>query len=180
MSAEQLIVLALLIAAFAAGWVARGAGARRTEPEGLGPAWDAPVLLGEPETEPQPEPETEPQPEPEPEPEPAPEPEPPDPARLAAAIDSGAHHFEAAVEAWLDDHGEMSPEGDRAIRGLDRALAVLDAAPPGPAGDAAEALQRGRAELEAYERGAPLDAATNRRIEDEEQALEEARARLGS
>ena len=177
---ELLIVLALLIAAFAAGWAARGAGARRKEPKGLGPSWDEPVLLGDPDPEPEAEAEPQPEADPGPEPEPEPQPEPPDPARVAAAIDAGAHHFETAVDAWLDDHGEVSAEGDRADRGLDRALAVLEAAPPGPAGDAAAALWRARAALEGYERGAPLDAATNRRIEDEEQALEEARARLGT
>ena len=163
---EQLIVLALLVAAFAAGWVARGAGAgsRGTiqEPE------EEAALLSE---------EAEPRPEPEPEPEPQPQ---PDPAQLRAAADSGAGHLAAAIDAWLDDHGDGSAAGRQAIAGLDGALDALSNAPDGPAAEAAEALGEARRALAAYGTGTPLDAATSRRLDAQEEALERARARLAA
>ncbi len=157
--AEQLIVLALLVAAFAAGWVARGAGAgSRGTIEDLD---EEPAALSEvPEED---------------EPQPAPQ---PDPAQLRTAADAGAGHLAAAIDAWLDDRGAGSAAGRQAIAGLDGALDAFSNAPDGPAADAAEALREARRALAAYGTGTPLDATTSRRLAAQEQSLEEARAAL--
>lgn len=172
MSVDPLIALALLLGAFAAGWFARGAGLARA-------AADAPVDAPgeEPDAVPDAHVALREEPEPQPEPRPAPA---PDPAELRAAVDAGARHLAAAVDAWLDDRGGPSADGRRALEGLDRSLEALAGAPSGPAADAVAALRDARLILDAYAGGAPLDAAASRRLDAHEQTLEEARARLGT
>ena len=153
-------MLVLVVAAFAAGWIARGgddAEAAAPEREAGGGA-APPVATPARATSAR-----------------------PDPARDAArALAFASAAYEKAVDRWLDERDEITPAGraalgelERAVQRLDHAAArvdEVDEALGDAAFDAVEALRKGAAHLEAFREGRSLDAATSReldRIEDE-------------
>ncbi|HEX2085225.1 MAG TPA: hypothetical protein VHF89_06045 [Solirubrobacteraceae bacterium] len=189
MSAEQLVVLALLVAAFVAGWVARGtreeeegtdedeAAAARSGAAAAAATAAAPavrsgaapaVRSGAAAAAAAPR---------------------PDPAADAArAVGLASSAYEAAVERWLDERDEITPAGRAAVGELERALQRLDVAAArldevdetlgDAAYDALEALRAAARHLEAFRAGRPLDAATSRELERLEDAVAHARAAL--
>lgn len=147
MSAEQAVILALLIAAFAAGWFA-GGGRGKELPQGeddddVAPV-ESPALEGPPVDEPHVGPAEPPLPEerivhPREPGEPVLPPGWPGAERdddapaaplpaVVRALDRAAGTLEAAVDRWLDEGTQISPAGRAALGELDRALARLDAA----------------------------------------------------
>jgi hypothetical protein len=148
-SAEQAVILALLIAAFAAGWFAgggrgRGALAPGENEEDVAPV-ESPALEGPPVDEPHVGPAEPPLPEERITPahdrdgEPLLPPGWPgadrDDAAPAAplpatgrALDRAVAAFETALDRWVDDGEEISPAGRAALGEFERALARLDTA----------------------------------------------------
>ena len=175
MSAEQLVVLALLVAAFAAGWFARGSDAAQAQD-------DPPTAEVPPPTEPLPA-------TPLPAPRPAlPTDRVPRPLDVALrALDLANAAYETAVDRWLDEGAEITPAG-RAARGeLDRAIQRADVAavrieegtePRFSALDALEALREASRLLQAYREGRAIDAGTSRELDRLEDEIGRARAVL--
>ena len=165
MTAEQLVVLALIVAAFVAGWVARGSG-------GSGEAAEAPEA-GEPTPGPSPRTVTA-----------APGADPV--AAAARALALAASAYETAVDRWLDERDQITPAGRAAVGELERAVQRLDAQAARldeldhPLADAAldalDALREGTRELDAFRDGAALDAATSRTLDRVDDELDRARA----
>ena len=175
MSAEQVVVLALLVAAFAAGWIARGGGRAEedeasgdaaAEPAGAAPATARAPLLRRTSA-------------------------PPDVASDAArAVALASAAYETAVDRWLDERDAITPAGraavgelERAVQRLDTAAARLDEADEtlgDAAYDALDALRRAVRHLEAFRDGRPLDAATSRALDGIEDELGRARAAFGT
>ena len=162
MTAEQLVVLALLVAAFAAGWFARG-GRDEAEEE---PIEEVPAVE-----------------------EPAPSPSRPDPASDAArALSLAAGAYETAVDRWLDERDAITPAGRAAVGELERAVQRLDGAAVrldeadetlgDAAFDALEALRDAVRQLQAFREGRPLDSETSRELDRIEGELARARAAL--
>jgi hypothetical protein len=158
-SVEQLVVLALLLAAFAAGWVARGTGARGSgspaSPSRDHPSEGGPT--GEVEAVPADEDDVE--------------------ERVAgsgaAALPAevartrGRLALAAAIDCWLDDADAPTAEGTAAVAEV---VAAADAAEAAGDTDGAALLREARAVLGAYLAGRPMDRPASRtleRIEDE-------------
>lgn len=151
MTGQQIVFLALIVAAFAAGWIARG---ERKEDDGAGGeeegARDASASG-------------------------------PDPARDAGrALALAAAAYENAVDRWLDERDAITPAGRAAVGELERAVQRLDHAAArvdevddvlgDAAYDALEALRKAVRHLGAFREGRAIDAPTSReldRLEDE-------------
>jgi hypothetical protein len=164
MTGTQVLVLALLVAAFAAGWLARGSdleevegrGARRRrrrmrrgEAEATAGQPTAEATVATPVTAPLVDtarwaPLEAEAPAPAPGPAPGTLPQPRDVA--VRALDLASTAYEHAVDRWLDEGVAITPAGratlgelDRAIRRLDLAVGRLDAAPGDHEREAGEA-----------------------------------------
>ena len=182
MSAEQLVVLALLVAAFAAGWFARGgrAGGQADEVEGGGfaplsppvPSVPPPGAVGLPAGDARPRALA------------ASASEPARDADRALALAAGA--YETAVDRWLDERDAISPAGraavaelERAVQRLDHAAARLDEVDEtlgDAAYDAVDALRDAVKHLAAFRDGRAIDADTSRELDRIEDEVERARA----
>ena len=158
MTAEQIVVLALLVAAFVAGWLARGG---RSE-DGAAAADPGPVPPSSPAGR-------------------------PDPVRDAArALAFATAAYESAVERWLDERDAITPAGRAAVGELERAVQRLDVAATrlddaddpraDDALDALDALREAAQRLDAFRQGRPLDAATSRALDAVEDDVARARA----
>jgi hypothetical protein len=147
-TAEQVVVLVLLVAAFAAGWIARGDGAKEpaaeedappsrpaagaatpatsapatSAPATSAPATSAPTAAAPPTATPTADP-------------PRrrlrraarPAPSRPDPAAdTARALSLASAAYETAVDRWLDEREEITPAGRAAVGELERAVQRLD------------------------------------------------------
>ena len=158
MSAEQLIVLALLGAAFIAGWWTRGSLQAEDAPE---IADDAPPTAATAGMDPPPTPVTAP-------------PTTAAPAPLpiatngAGALEEAREALSRAIDAWLDDGGTPSRSGEEAVDALERHADKLRAAGMTAHADAADSA---RDVLENYLAGRPMDAAASRRLDEAESAL---------
>ena len=159
MSAEQLVVLALLVAAFVAGWVA------------------SPQRSAAPSEDPPPSP-----------PEP-PSVEGPEAAAVDAGrlIDVALERLVAFIDVWLDGRWEGSPEGRQAFDRFEGqplellgAAATADAEQRQALRDAAAALIDARVAAERYRAGLALDASTNRTLAAVERRLGASREDLRS
>jgi hypothetical protein len=181
--AEQLVVLALIVAAFAAGWIARGGGgdderAEHAEAPPAGAATPARRLArrAAPGAEPaaasarrRPS---------------APRADPVADAARALALASTA--YETAVDRWLDERDAITPAGRAAVGEVERAVQRLDAAcarldelddPLADAAwDALDALRDAVGHLDAFRAGRTLDAATSRTLDGVDRELAHARA----
>ena len=166
MSGEQLIVLALLAAAFVAGWVARGASVHDEESDAAPDAPDAPDAAATPAPLPVASPASVPAATPPPG---AAAPPPVPSAQNGAGVLAGTRDALArAIDAWLDDRGSPSRSGEEAVAELARHAASLREQGLGPQAATAE---RAREVLDAYLAGRPMDAAASRQLDDAEQAL---------
>jgi hypothetical protein len=173
---EQVIVLALLVAAFVAGWVARGSDAPRRARGGAGDEDDE----GAPT---------------------APEPaakggaprgpvRPPAPLDVARrALERAIAAYESAVDRWLDERDQITPAGRAALGELDRGIRRLELAASRLPDDAAtaraaalglDALRDAAGLLEAYRQGRAIDAPTSTSLAEIEDDLAEARDELGA
>jgi hypothetical protein len=149
--AEQVIVVVLIVAGFGAGWIARGAGARRDEPA----AEEEPATASSAAS--------------------------PQEAALVdaalAAYDNAVERWLDEGTAIGDDGRRALDELDDALDRL--AAAVRSGAPASPAVRAHAALERAAWHLTAFERGSALDAPTSRALaalEDEVAAARQAMA----
>lgn len=149
MSGEQLVVLALLVAAFASGWVARGDGPlirRRRDRPPADPHPDdprtsdggadhpdsgtfgPPAAVAAPAPAPT-DPITAPMPVAAPLPAAGRPVDRPDPVGTALkALDRAAAALEQAVDRWVDERDAISPAGKAAVGEVDRAIKRLDLA----------------------------------------------------
>ena len=159
MSAEQLVVLALLVAAFVAGWVA-------SPQRSVAPSEAPPSSPPEP-----------------------PSVEGPEEAAVDAGrlIDVALERLGAFIDVWLDGRWDWSPDGREAFDRLAEApLELLSAAATADAErrqalrDAAAALIDARVAAERYRAGLPLDASTNRTLDAVERRLAASREDLRS
>jgi hypothetical protein len=188
-SAEQIIVLVLLVAAFAAGWVANGQrgqadldgpdGVPGTDDDLVAPV-EAPVLEGPLEDEPPTGPAEPPYPEER-------DAERPLPGVAALrALDRALQAYEHVVDRWIEERDAITPAGRATLGELDRAIARLDAAvtrleDPRQerfAGSALDALRDAAEALDGFRAGGTLDAATSKRLHELEDEIEEARGAL--
>jgi hypothetical protein len=193
-TAEQAVVLALLVLAFAAGWIARGPVERRRAgggaPDGPG---ESPVAVPATTTEPaMPAAPAAPAAVPVPVARSASPAGRPDPgASTLRALDQATSALETAIDRWLDEGPAITPAGraavgevDRAVGRLDTAVARLrDADPDGAervldAEDALDAVREAAGLLDAFRSGAALDGATSRRLDRLQDEAERARAVL--
>jgi hypothetical protein len=184
-TAEQLVVLGLLVAAFVAGWVARG-GREEDEVEeprqddaapAPPPAARKPALWrGRTGAAAAPS-------------EPAPRGTRPDPVHDAErALSLAAAAYETAVDRWLDERDAITPAGraavgavEQAVQRLDVAAARLDEsdAPDATADavyDAVRALRDAARRLDAFRQGQAMDAATSRELDAVDDVVARARA----
>lgn len=141
MSGEQVLVLVLLAGAFAAGWVARGAGEddENAEREPAPGANAGETAHGGDEM-------------------------PSGGARPGGDEDPlqpAVRAYHAAMSMWLREGEQISSAGHTTLNVLDRRIDDLGEIEPG---SPAEALDEAAARLEAYRRGRPLDAATLREL----------------
>jgi len=156
---EPIIVLALLAFGFIAGWVISAA--VRDRSAGAAPA-------------PAPDPDSDSATELEPSAamaatEPAPLPVPAPAAAPAPDLGRAVRGYEAVVDGWLDDDGQLDGAGRRSLAEFDAAVEGLDGAPGGE-GSAVEALRAAR-DLIRERRGQSLDADTNRQLAELERAF---------
>ncbi len=186
MTAEQLVVLALLVAAFAAGWIARGGRDEELADEDEG-AQTAEVPAAPPDAAraaPLPE-EGAAAPPPPPR---APSARPDRVADAVKALSLAASAYETAVDRWLDERDAITPAGRAAVGELERAVQRLDGATArldevdetlgDAAFDALEALRDAVGHLRAFRDGRALDAATSRDLDRIEEQVAQARAAL--
>jgi hypothetical protein len=182
-TAEQLVVLGLLVAAFVAGWVARGGREEDELEEATDEAPAAPprkpalwrgrsAATGA-----------------------AASPDPPrrgarpDPVHDAErALSLAAAAYETAVDRWLDERDAITPAGRAAVGAVEQAVQRLDVvaarldesdAPDAMADavyDAVKALRDGARRLDSFRQGEAMDAATSRELDAVEAVLERARA----
>ena len=188
MTGTQVIVLVLLVAAFAAGWFARGGDAPEAEEE----AEAAPEAALAPPTEVLPAtplPQTPAQVH-----APVPADRIPRPLDVALrALDLANAAYEAAVDRWLDEGVEITPAGraavgelERAVRRLDLAAGRLEAAQDDHSREVAEvriaisAFTDAIELLGAYRENRAIDAATDRKLRELEDEVEQCRAALGA
>lgn len=153
------MILLLLVAAFAAGWFARGSGGDATAEDAPEP--DAPSRSAPP-----------------------PRPDPVADAGRALALASGA--YETAVDRWLDEGAAITPAGRAAVGELERAVQRLDVAftrldelddpRADDALDALDALREAAGLLDAFRQGSPLDGATSRALDRVDADVARARA----
>jgi hypothetical protein len=185
-TAEQLVVLALIVAAFAAGWLARGAGG--SGEASAAPADDDPATPPAPPTPAPAAPTTPARAAPRarrrlrPAATPAADPA----ADAARALALAASAYEQAVDRWLDERDSITPAGraalgelERAVQRLDTACARLDEVDDplaDAAWDALDALREATRHLDAFRNGVALDAATSRALDGIERELAHARA----
>ncbi|MDQ3740485.1 MAG: hypothetical protein M3389_06020 [Actinomycetota bacterium] len=186
MTAEQLVVLALLVAAFVAGWVARGG--RDDEPEEAGSAGSKGSASGGPTAAVSDGPKgvasgaskgA------------APGGGRPDPAGDAErAISLASAALDTAVDRWLDERDEITPAGRAAVGEVERAVQRLDVAAArldevdetlgDAAYDALDALRTGARLLASFRDGHALDVAASRELERVEDEVARARAAFAS
>lgn len=196
MSAEQLVVLALIVAAFAAGWVARGSGddeeeaateggddrpPRRRLRRRRGASGDAAAVAdaapaasasAASSTRTAAAPTAVPQ-----------RADPVADAARALALASAA--YEKAVDRWLDERDAITPAGRAVVGEVERAVQRLDAASArldeldhplaDAAWDALDALREATRHLAAFREGAAMDAPTSRALDRIDDDLERAR-----
>lgn len=201
MSAEQIVVLVLLVAAFAAGWIANGTRREQTldGPDGVPGTDDDPVspvdapalegpILDEPPVGPSEPPFAE-------ERDVAGSAEPSQPGEhgyngvsALRALDRAVQAFEHAVDHWLEDRDGITPAGRASLGELDRAIGRLDAAVDRCNGDdpraarlaggALDALREMAELLGGYRDGRSLDPETSRELDALEDEVAEARDTL--
>jgi hypothetical protein len=159
-TAEQIVVLVLIVAAFAAGWVARGTSEDEEEaPAAGGDAQPAPARPG------------------------------PDPLGDAArALAIAVAAYETAVDRWLDERDAITPAGRAAVGAVEKAVQRLDVATArldetdhplaDAAWDALDALRDAAKRLEAFRGGAAMDAETSRALDRVDDELARSRAAL--
>jgi hypothetical protein len=177
-TAEQIVVLVLIVAAFAAGWVARGGPGeaareddadtpkRRRRRRRPPPDDTVPAAPGR-RTRAAPTPRADPV------------------ADTARALALAAAAYETAVDRWLDERDAITPAGRAAVGEVERAAQRLDAATArldeldhplaDAAWDALDALRDAARHLDAFRNGAALDAATSRALDRIEDDLADAR-----
>ena len=185
MTGTQVIVLLLLVAAFAAGWFARGSDAADAQEDPPAAPEDAP-----PPT--QPLPATPLLQTPAPVQASLPTDRVPHPLDVALrAFDLADAAYETAVDRWLDEGAQITPAGraavgelERAVRRLDLAAGRLEAAQEDHARELGEvriaiaALTDATELLGAYRDGRAIDAATDRRLRELEDEVAQSRAAL--
>ena len=188
----QLLVLGLLVVAFAAGWFARGGGEAEEEATpaeeqeavtaSAAPATGTIAAAGGPiaptqavQTTPAPAPAT-----------------PPQPRDVALrALDLATSAYDAALDRWLDEGAEITPAGratlgelDRAIRRVDLAIGRLQAAAGDHEREASEArialsaLREAATLLGRFRDGHAIDAAADRQLRELEDDVAQARDAL--
>ena len=187
MEPETLVALAVVgVAAFIAGWLARGRAERDgTAPGATPPAADAaaapPARPRRVEARPRSADDAQPTEE---------RPSAPDPAAATLRLlDRAASAYEAAVDRWLDEGEAISPAGRAALGELDRAIQRVDVAAARIAEgtearfsalDALDALRQGATLLQPYRDGRSLDAATSRSLDAAEAELQRSREGLAT
>jgi len=154
---EPIIVLALLAFGFIAGWVISAAVRDRSAGAAAAPpAAPAPDPASATELEPSAAMA-------------ATEPAPPPAAASAPDVGRAVRGYEAVIDDWLDDDGQLDDAGRRSLAEFDAAVDSLNGAPGGE-GSAVDALSAAR-DLIRERRGQSLDADTNRQLAELERAF---------
>ena len=185
----MVVVLVLLVAAFAAGWIARGSDAAEAEAvadepaapsagprrrfgrrarAGAEPTPASPAAPRAAASRPSAAPRADPV------------------ADAARALSLASAAYETAVDRWLDERDAVTPAGRAAVGEVERAAQRLDAASArldemdhplaDAAWDALDALREAARLLDAFRRGTALDAESSRALDHIDDELAQARA----